>query len=132
MSYVDLKYDITLWEYYCMLAEAAEARRDEDFSQAQISAIAYHNPKYLKRWQRDIKKQRQVGVGKEAMANSLVSFAMAAAGGDMRPTGNAIEFARATGRPIAYQQLDGSLLDEAGNPTERNALTIIIPVEQSQ
>lgn len=115
-----------------MLAEAAEARREEDFSQAQISAIAYHNPKYLKRWQRDIKKQQQAGVGKEAVANSLVGLAMAAAGGDMRPNGNAVEFARATGRPIAYQQLDGSLLDEAGRPIERNALTIIIPVEQPQ
>jgi hypothetical protein len=68
--------------------------------------------------------------GTRALSNpSTTVVAMARAAGALNgPRGSALEFARATGRPIAYRDRDGNFIDEHNRPVEiQPGFTVVIP-----
>jgi len=119
-----------LWEYYCLLAEALDAEELEEYNEAVLTAIAFHNPKKLKNWKwASADKAGTVRTGRQGVAETIANVVWEHTKGDIRPTGQAEEFARVTGRPLAYMDKAGNLFDAEGNPTERTPLTIIVRME---
>lgn len=120
MSYVQVRDEIDLYEYWKLLAIACANEERDDFTFANLVAIAVNDPKKIKRL-----KPATTG-GSDRPEDFLVG--MVAAMGGTKPSGTAEEFARATGRRIIYATPTG-YVDEQGQPTmrERNDLVLQQP-----
>ena len=120
MSYIQVRDDIDLYEYWKLLAIACGNEEQEDFNFANLVAIAVNDPKKIKRL-----KPASIETATKP-TDFLVG--MVAAMGNTKPTGSASEFARATGRRIIYATPAG-YIDENGQPVmrERNDLVLMQP-----
>lgn len=138
MSYLDLKYDIGLPEYYCLYAEALDAIEIEALerhNQAVAIALAFHKPKKLKWKWNSLDHAGTRGIGKSGAGNGLIS-ALAKVASDTKSNarrGNAAEFIKATGRLVLYRVEDGTLIDHNGAVFTSRAIppdSLIIPAKR--
>lgn len=130
MSWVDLRDDLTLFEYYCLLAESLDAEELEDHNTASLVAIGVNNPKAIKKWKWALpdKAGTRPGAGP---GSALVNAATLLSGGKMKASGKMQEFANATGRPFAYRMQDGSLVDVDGNTVKQTPEMVIEPFKDN-
>lgn len=117
-----------MYEYYVLLSESIEAEEDADLNFATLVAIGVNDPKRLNRWRRASKNRDGSFIQEDTPFHSIAAFAASIAG-SLKANGDAIDFARATGRPVAYMDATGDLFDESGSPVERTPLTIIIRMD---
>lgn len=117
LSYIGVRDDIDLYEYWQLLATAYKAEELEDYNMASLVAIGVNDPKRLKRWK--FSDPDLSGKVKGNPGETMARMAQLLSGGDMTPNGSAIERARATGRRIIYVVAENQYIDEQGNPTER-------------
>lgn len=123
-----MRDDLSLYEYYILLSESIDAEEDADLNFATLVAIGVNDPKRLNRWRRDSKNRNGGYIQGDTPFHSIAAFATSIAG-SLKANGDAIDFARATGRSVAYMDKQGNLFDESGSPTERTPLTIIIRMD---
>jgi hypothetical protein len=93
-----------------------------------MSYIAFHNPKKLKSIKQQVDRLRRVDASQN-IANNILNFAAKFTGGKFEPNGSAEEYAKATGRKVAYLSSDGRLFDKDGNPVVRDELTTVVRME---
>jgi hypothetical protein len=60
------------------------------------------------------------------VGKSIIAFAASLTGGDLRASGSAEEYARATGRVIAYRDKTGRLFNKEGQPVEKTDRTMVV------
>lgn len=104
-----------------------DAEELDNYNSAVLQAIAFNNPKYLKRWKwatADKAGTRSVGSGNGL--KDLIGLAASMTGGKMTTGGDMMEYARVTGRPVIYLAPDGSFEDMEGNLVERTKDAIVV------
>lgn len=140
MSYLDLKYDVSLPEYYRLYAEALDSIEIKSLERHNLAvsiALAFHKPKKLKwKWSSlDHAGTRSIGNGK--IGNGLIA-ALAQVASDTRSQaikGNASEFVKATGRLVLYKVEDGTLIDHNGQEFTSHIIpkdSLIIPAKRKK
>lgn len=123
---------MTLWEYYSLLAESLDAEELETFHLAQITNIGFNSdPKKLgRKWKWSTPdKAGTAKISPSDVAKSIVAFAISM-GGDPSRGGNVEEYARATGRIVAYQHPSGGLFDKKGRSVEKTDNTLIVKMPE--
>lgn len=119
LSFNELE-DVDLGSYLCLLAESLDAEELDNYNYAVMTAIAFNNPKQLKKWQWSSKdKAGTAARGVDQVQNQLINFGKEVFKRNIdvekvnrNPT-RAMEFARITGRRILFMNPDGFLFDEA-------------------
>lgn len=134
LSYIQIRDDLTLWEYLPLLAIAADEEEIKPYNEAVTAAIAYHDPKRIKRWK--FSSADKAGTRNTGGKGSVIAAMLQMAGEKMTtPSSNeerihrAEEYALATHRTPAYQDREGRLLDKDGKVVEKTPLTLVIPLE---
>lgn len=129
-----MRDDLTLWEYIPLLAVAADEEELEPYNDAVTTAIAFHDPKRLKKWKfSSADKAGTRPSGKSATVETMLALVQ----GRVTETlsneeriHKAEDYANATHRVIAYRDREGRLLNKEGNPVEKTPITWVIPLEQ--
>lgn len=98
-------------------------------------ALAYHAPKKIHKWKwSSIDQAGTKGfdavTGKMTMTDAFIGL-LGKAGGQVG-NGSVDEYVKATGRPVAYRALDGSIVDIEGNPVQRTPDHIILRLPQAE
>lgn len=117
-----------------MLAVALDAEELEEYNMATIMAIAFNRPKTLKTWKwgsPDHAGTKPVYTSIRP-AEAMVNLAATLLKGDISPSGSGEEWARVTGRTVAYLTEAGELVDAEGNPADKTELTIILPINKKK
>lgn len=131
MSYAELTDRVDIFTYYCLLAEALDAEELEEYNHAAMTAIAFHKPGKINKWKWSSPDRAGTKPsGTQEITNSIAGFVVKQTGGRVEANGSAEEFARVTGRPLAYVDEAGNLFDSLGNPTEKTPSTIVIPMQR--
>jgi hypothetical protein len=114
-----------------MMAIAFDAEEDQQYNDAMAMAIAFNNPKALKKWKRGTGgKMGTRSVDPTDTVRGLAS-ALVASSGSKPKAGSGVEFAKATGRPIVYYDDNGFMYDENMNPlAERTPYSVLVKLDK--
>lgn len=118
-----------------MLAIALDAEELDDYNQAILTSIGFNSTKKsFKRWKwSSPDKAGTIPIsltGKDGIAESVAAFALMH-GGNIQPSaGGGEQWAKATGRTIAYLTDDGQLIDKEGVPVEK--ADVILPIAKKK
>lgn len=130
MSWSELRDNVDLYEYWCLLAEAMDADELEDFNLAHMVYIGVNDPKRLKKWKwssPDRAGTRPLAINPAA---SVTRFLTKDLRMNLKPTGSGLEYARATGREVVYADEEGHLFDDQLNPLiERPKDAVVLRLE---
>ncbi len=133
LSYLQVRDELTLWEYLPLLAVAADEEEREPYDEAVTTAIAFHDPKRLKHWKfSSPDKAGTKSSGKSAVIGTMLSLVQGQITEPITDTeriSKAEEYVKATGKVAAYLDKEGRLFDKEGKPTEKTPLTFVIPLE---
>ncbi len=141
MSWSDIRDDLSLAEYLCLLSEAFDAEEIEDLKThnlAVATAIAFHAPKKIKKWRwqtpdragtRSVGGQKEVAVGLAAMVLSVNKDVLKKGKLEASHPSLIMERAKATGRPLVWMDSNYNYFDKDGNPTERDKLALVIKMD---
>ena len=142
MSYLDIRDNLSMTEYYCLLAEALDAEELEPYSSMVNMATAFHDPKRLRnyKWQSPDKAGTlplYYGDSADVAARTVVGAALK--GGATKPKKakieHLLEYAKRSGKTVVYQMEDGRFKDEEGNIIVKKVQGVIaipwIPEEEN-
>lgn len=119
MSYVQVRDNLDLYEYWKLLAVACEAEERADYNFASLVNIGFNNPKAIKKLRPDTSVTANP-------VNFLTGLAASMSDGEeIKPTGTPEDYARHTGRRIIYAT-DSGYVDEAGNLTTRERSDLVL------
>lgn len=117
MSWIQVRDELTLYEFYPLLAESLDAEELDDYNLATMVAIGVNDPKRLKKW--NWASSDRAGTRSSISGNPFATLAQfAAAGGDLSAKSDPFAFAKHTGRRIVFFDAEGNHFDEAGESVE--------------
>ncbi len=134
MSWLEVRDDLSLSEYICLLADAFDSEELEglrDHNMIMGIALAFNKPKKLKKWKFtsiDKAGTSPVYKGEQNVAAGLASMAVTLAKGQIQASPNTyiIERAKATGRRIIYMDEYGNYFHEDGSEANREPMDRVI------
>lgn len=125
-----MRDNIDLFEYWCLLAEALDAEELEEYNEVALNAIAFHDPKRLKKWKWQSHDHAGTKNVSQNPAASLMEMVYVATAGDIRPMGNIYEYAQTSGREIVYRTREGTYVNKDGQPIERQPGMLVVPFSE--
>jgi hypothetical protein len=132
MSYIQVRDDIDLHEYWQLLAVAYDADEREDHNFASLVAIAVNNPKKLRNWKYATPDKAGTRPESNDVTQTLVGFALMNAGGNFQGnTGDMTAFAQYTGRRIIHMVGENTFIDQSGEIVEKTRDDLVLPLPQS-
>jgi hypothetical protein len=117
LSWIEVRDELNLYEYYVLLAEALDAQELDDHRVASLQAIAFHNPKGVKRWKWS--SPDKAGTKSTHSSNpfaAMAAFAMQQTGGVLKKMSDPSMYADATGQTLLFVDNKGNHFDRQGKP----------------
>lgn len=133
MSYIQVRDDIDLHEYWQLLAVSYDADERADHNFATLVAIGVNNPKKLRNWKYATSDKAGTRPENNDVTQSLIGFALMNSGGSLQGGGGDMnEFAYYTGRRIIHMVGQDMYIDQQGTPTIKTRDDLVLPLPQSQ
>ena len=130
LSIEDIDEELEYGKFWCCLAEALDAEELQDYR----DAVAMGGKKAAKKWKwatPDHAGTRPVLSGKKAAQASMIDFAAMLSGGKVKKSGDIGEYAKVRQLQRVWQDEEGNLFDQDGNPIESDPGLVFVPLESS-
>lgn len=112
-----------------MLATALDAEELEDYNFTSLVYTAVNHPKGLKHWKWQSPDQagtKEVG----DPTNSVINLAASLTGGNIKATGTAEKWEKATGRVIGWMDDSGNIYTRSGELISKDDADMVLPMSR--